>query len=42
MEAAEMAASQATPGGAFTEEADEYVSIPTYAEFAGVDLTSLE
>jgi hypothetical protein len=42
MDVAEMAPSQATAGGTFTEEADEYFALAVPAEFAEADLTSFE
>jgi hypothetical protein len=37
---AETAPSQATTGGAFTEEADQYFALHAYSEFAEANLTS--
>jgi hypothetical protein len=42
MNLTEMTAPQATAGGAFTKEADQYFSLPVHAEFAEADLTSFE
>jgi hypothetical protein len=37
-----MAASQATAGGTFTEEADQYFALLVHAEFSETILTSFE
>jgi hypothetical protein len=42
MNVAEMAASQATAGGTFTEEADQYFALPVHAEFSEAIPTSFK
>jgi hypothetical protein len=42
MNAAEMAASQATAGGTFTKKADQHFAIPVHAKLAEAGLTSFE